>query len=232
MGLSMYRWGKKQYDSGASQMDGDRTMKSAMKRILVICFFIFTISAVCFGQSSNNESITISTYYPSPTGVYHTLRFQPNSAFAPGNPCSTEGEASYNKTNNDLYVCKGSTLKWTKFDSATKKILSNHSVSPNLCDGTAFEAGICNGEWYMSIAFPAGYFNNPPKVMVFPEVVSDPALTPCARGLTDTVYFGAHFITKNGFELWASGSPMVGDNTCSDEGRYSRVRAGWIAIGD
>lgn len=64
------------------------------------------------GVSAQDETITITTYYPSPYGVYKNLRIYPNNEYTPDTPCSTEGEMFYSSLSHKLYICSGSLLKW------------------------------------------------------------------------------------------------------------------------
>jgi hypothetical protein len=75
-----------------------------MIKTIVSASLIFFASVICvFAQE---EKLTIATYYPSPTGVYQTLRIAPG-----GNPgdCSTdgtnEGKMYYDETSHVLNIC-------------------------------------------------------------------------------------------------------------------------------
>lgn len=75
-----------------------------MKKIFLSLAFIVIFSAICFAQG--NETITITTYYPAPYGVYQELRLFPSGP--PVGICD-EGELYYDdaSTGNPegLYVC-------------------------------------------------------------------------------------------------------------------------------
>ena len=73
-----------------------------------LCFFlIFALVSLVFC-----EEMTITTYYPSPHGVYKTLRLFPNTDHASGDACSSPGEMFYHSTANQVLVCDGSTNTW------------------------------------------------------------------------------------------------------------------------
>jgi len=72
------------------------------KKVLCLAAFAFFITSV-FAE----DSITITTYYPSPYGVYKTLRLYPNDSNTPGNACSNRGEMYYDDSDNQVYVCNG-----------------------------------------------------------------------------------------------------------------------------
>ncbi len=74
--------------------------------LILILIFLFFASAV-FAQGE--ESISITTYYPSPHGVYSTLRLYPKNVDPFSLPCSASnaGEIYYYSGNNQLYLCNG-----------------------------------------------------------------------------------------------------------------------------
>lgn len=83
--------------------------------LVLIC--LLSLSCLSFA-ATNEESLTITTYYPSPYGVYKTLRLFPNQIPAAIN-CSNIGELSYYQNPNDLsknglYVC-GEDQQWQQF---------------------------------------------------------------------------------------------------------------------
>ncbi len=51
-----------------------------MKSTVLFCIFALSAFSICFAQSSSNETLTISSYYPSPQGVYRTLKLTPTDA--------------------------------------------------------------------------------------------------------------------------------------------------------
>ncbi|MDD5194807.1 MAG: hypothetical protein PHQ96_03915 [Candidatus Omnitrophica bacterium] len=65
------------------------------------------LSVCCFAQSQENVEIT--TYYPSPVGVYQTMRLYPNDAAVLGSACTDEGEMFYHTTDKQIYLCNGAT---------------------------------------------------------------------------------------------------------------------------
>jgi hypothetical protein len=211
-----------------------------MKRILLLGIFVLAPTGVCLAQANYTESMTISTYYPSPYGVYRTLTFFPNDSFDPATSPCREGEMSYHKnaTTQALYICKGSPPGWKTFGyvSSNNKVKSGHRVSTNRCSGTAHSAGqTCDSEWYRDITFGAPAFNSTstPDVFVVPERVSDPVNSACTGGRTDfmSVFPDESTIDSSGFRVWASGSPNWQMHACADEGDRSRAEFGWLAIG-
>ena len=78
------------------------TLSLSLSLSLIFPLLAFTPSALA------EESITITTYYPSPYGVYKNLRLYPNDDSTPGAVCPNPGEMYYSNTNQALYICSGS----------------------------------------------------------------------------------------------------------------------------
>ena len=92
-------------------------MKRRLVIFLILSVFILIFSKPAFAQFGN-ETITITTYYPSPHGVYGILRLYPRSA-QPEEDNSFEGDLYYDDGTTDpvnrpegVYVYNGS--NWTK----------------------------------------------------------------------------------------------------------------------
>lgn len=78
-------------------------MTKLLKVILVMGFFILSFYVLGFPQAG--ENITVTTYYPSPFGVYRVLRLQPG--IRPAGAC-TEGDMYYDNGvafPRGLYIC-------------------------------------------------------------------------------------------------------------------------------
>jgi len=67
---------------------------------IIVCF-----TGICF--SVEEEKFTITTYYPSPTGVYQTLRIVPSATPSDcNNPLTAPlGKMYYNQNDKSLYIC-------------------------------------------------------------------------------------------------------------------------------
>lgn len=76
-------------------------MKRRTVSFLLAAVFVFLAVSIACAQ----ESITITTYYPSPYGVYKQLRLSPTDDFTPYAVCTNEGEMYYDASANALYVC-------------------------------------------------------------------------------------------------------------------------------
>lgn len=76
-------------------------------KLAVIAILILTPLLV-FAQ----EDITITTYYPSPNGVFRHLRLYPNDDVQAGDACARAGELSFRATGanaNKMLYCDGAT---------------------------------------------------------------------------------------------------------------------------
>ncbi len=83
-----------------------------MKRIILFFILAFSVTVVCFGQSNTTESLTITTYYPSPYGVYRYLKLSPTDT-APSLPALSPGVMYYdNRTGYDLIRYYNKTGAW------------------------------------------------------------------------------------------------------------------------
>jgi len=85
---------------------------SQMRTLVSFLLIILCAGTACFAQSNRNETILITTYYPSPSGVYQSLRFQPSPQPPTGDKIESAGTMFVNIADNRLYVFNGATKKW------------------------------------------------------------------------------------------------------------------------
>jgi hypothetical protein len=78
-----------------------------MKILSAAIIFLFSISPA-FAQFGN-ETLTITTYYPSPHGVYGVLTMYPRDT-VPDNP--QQGDMYFNSVNNTLLIYVNKTVEW------------------------------------------------------------------------------------------------------------------------
>lgn len=108
------------------------------KIVLVILFLLSLFMAQGY-SAPKEETITITTYYPSPKGVYKSLRLFPSSGSRVNDPClpAQEGEMFYNKDDHTPFIC--SDRKW--------KALPGTGGAPagiwQKCSGEGEENSIC-----------------------------------------------------------------------------------------
>ncbi|MCK5493530.1 MAG: hypothetical protein KAJ14_10510 [Candidatus Omnitrophica bacterium] len=92
-----------------------KKIKGSIVEIVFICF-IFCFNFITFDSfSQGTESLTITTFYPSPYGVFNTLRLFPTDSIDPVMDACAEGELYYDQSDQQIYVC-GGTGSW---DSST-----------------------------------------------------------------------------------------------------------------
>ncbi len=80
-----------------------------MHRLKLVFFplFISIIALVFYSFALAEESLSITTFYPSPYGVYNEMRLFPHDAPVTSCSAATEGTMFYNGTSHDLQVCTG-----------------------------------------------------------------------------------------------------------------------------
>lgn len=117
-----------------------------MPRLLKCIWLIPVILAFFSSIVIAAEEITITTYYPSPYGVYKTLRLYPNDDAAAGGACTNPGEMSYDASANQVLVCNGSTNTWQGLGGASTPgesimyLRSINTVAPATCPSGWLEA--------------------------------------------------------------------------------------------
>jgi hypothetical protein len=207
-----------------------------MRKVIVFSVLILSIAGVCSAQSDQSESLTISTYYPSPYGVYKTLRLYPSDPPLAGSPAIQPGTMYFNRLEQKLYIYNGSLSDWEKIGSNSSGgsaliVDSGHKVWPDWCKGVLTTrtiggghgtASLCSHYWNKNITF-SKTFSKPPRVFVTAEVLSGSLddnmndLYTCAEHSTDVLvaYADAAFITNKTFVLSLGSSAGAGSNCCS-----------------
>ena len=103
-------------------------------------FFIllFLLSLLIVSSAFSQETITVTTYYPSPSGVYENLRFFPTTA-VPACDANNEGITYYDNTTNLLMVCRqtGIAPNTYGFQSASSLWTRIGTTGPNGIDPRA-----------------------------------------------------------------------------------------------
>jgi hypothetical protein len=56
-----------------------KSRKVTMKKMILWISLFLSLTAICFAQSNQTETLTITTYYPSPYGVYRNLKLNPSN---------------------------------------------------------------------------------------------------------------------------------------------------------
>ncbi len=77
-----------------------------------VIFILLFFCALAYVYA-DDDTLTISTYYPSPYGVFKNMRFYPNDANTPGASCTREGETYFDDSVSTLYICSGTPGSYT-----------------------------------------------------------------------------------------------------------------------
>ena len=83
-----------------------------IKKLCLLVVFL-SLTTLAFAQGTGqSEQITITTYYPSPYGVYKNLRLFPYAGISAGTSCSStnkQGDLAYSLNTNQPLYCNGTT---------------------------------------------------------------------------------------------------------------------------
>jgi hypothetical protein len=212
-----------------------------MRGIIVFCVFALTITSVCCAQNNQTESITFTTYFSSPGGVYKNFQLSPSGKPDMSGPESA-GLMYYNETEQAPYIYNGT--EWIKIgpgSSSGFRVVSVFGISPDQCSGTksagTYPDQLCDGLWYTDITFQKP-FQKKPDVLVVLQEVPDMVNSPCAENITDQYIGFPTDINETGFRMWAGGSPNQSysppDSSCGWNYRewHTRAVAGYYAAGE
>jgi hypothetical protein len=218
-------------------------MEKALKQLIPInsILFLLSVSVACFALDDRTESLSISTYYPAPYGVYRNPRLVPLDQEP---DCSSDqencrGTMYFNNSDKQLYIFNGSAWSPLGFGGSAGpsglKIESDHLVSPDWCDDTMYsfwgKDQVCEWDgWYKNITFTTN-FNSIPQVIVVQERNPDPNNITCADNMTSGFHIWAENIKKTGFRINAAsgidywsrcdegggGPPLCSGNWCSSK---------------
>lgn len=76
---------------------------------LTLVLLIVAFPSACLCQTVHNETFSVSTYFPSPHGVYKNIRLYPTTEPPVGHPARVPGSMFFNDTDQKLYVFNGNT---------------------------------------------------------------------------------------------------------------------------
>ncbi|MCX5707777.1 MAG: tail fiber domain-containing protein [Candidatus Omnitrophica bacterium] len=71
-----------------------------MKKIVWFCIFVLSLASMGLAQTNSTETLIITTYFPSPYGVYRNLKLNPTDS-APNVP--SRGVMFYNNTSDSIF---------------------------------------------------------------------------------------------------------------------------------
>ncbi len=193
-------------------------MPRLFKSIFLIFFLLFFFSICIFA-----EDITITTYYPSPYGVYNTLRLYPNNNAAAGDACTNAGEMFYNQTSNQILFCNGSTNKWQSM-AAGGGVTTQNVVTASRAFTTVYQnttgkpmfitvsvylpsivSSICGAD---SSTVQAKSAAGSPPATVVGTVGTDPSGSGADSGNDDTASLSFFVLPNNYYQLSATGGTM------------------------
>jgi len=203
------------------------------KTLILVIGILIVFASFAFAQE---EKLTISTYYPSPYGVYNEMRFYPHSPATLTCTLEQEGLTYFDSNEHILKVCAcpgGDSTKcsWSAVPGrggGGVKVVEGHGIVPTKCPGHAGTPLFC-GVFYEDITFSEP-FSSPPKVLV--SIEDTGPVGGCAQHTTDRVIAYPTNVTTTGFRLMAASSPdspfcgATGATSCT------RAKVGYIAIGE
>jgi hypothetical protein len=74
-----------------------------MRKIILTFCVLISLASIAFAQSNTTESLTVTTYFPAPFGVYRNLKLNPSNS-APANTPSNAGLIYFDNTTNPKMI--------------------------------------------------------------------------------------------------------------------------------
>lgn len=87
-------------------------MSNFVRRTILVCGLIILLYNTCLAQSNYTDSLTITTYYPAPYGVYKNMQLSPSKE--PAGAAVNRGTMYFNDTENRMYYYNGS--EWIPYN--------------------------------------------------------------------------------------------------------------------
>jgi hypothetical protein len=142
-----------------------------IKFLAAVLFSLFFVTA-CFAQ----ESLTISTYYPSPYGSYNELQLYPHVLASTICPSTARGTIIYDSSDDALKVCNGSS--WVSVGGTTAAPTGDVNAPGNTWGSCAWKTvpsgsrnWTCdNGEFVAGIGYEGTVWTSVTDDEVYPEV--------------------------------------------------------------
>jgi len=125
-----------------------------MKKIIPVFVFVMSFSFLtyCFAQYGN-ETITITTYYPSPHGVYGVLTMYPRDT-VPDNP--QQGDMYFNSGNNTLLIYANQTAEWQPVGGKPVPEYKDGDVFYNQTDKISYVYNSTSNTWIKTPSYKDG----------------------------------------------------------------------------
>jgi hypothetical protein len=126
------------------------------KANLFFILFLF-LSAPCFAQSNTTETLTITTYYPAPYGVYRNLKLNPTDETPSGSALSP-GVMYFNRSTDSLQIYTNNS-GWCNITGGNNGEFDRLKLNP--IDDAPNGANLSRGVMYYnnSLNIPAIYTN-------------------------------------------------------------------------
>ncbi|MDD5347416.1 MAG: hypothetical protein PHT59_02235 [Candidatus Omnitrophica bacterium] len=105
-----------------------------MRLMSLVFVFTMLLCAACLAQSNATDSVTITTYYPAPYGVYKNMRLHPSQE--PQGAAAQRGTLYFNATTNQTYYFNGSA--WVPFNFFANIQFNTAAVRPSDTEGTVY----------------------------------------------------------------------------------------------
>ena len=121
-----------------------------MGKIISFVFFILSLTATCFAQSNYTESLTITTYYPSPYGVYRNLKLNPTNE-VPTEPALSAGVMYYDN-GKDMIRYYNKTGAWVNMTGGGGGDQNVYIGTNPTCPNGKIIMRAFNGVWYTADA--------------------------------------------------------------------------------
>lgn len=184
---------------------------------IVVMFAAVCMNGTCYAQQ-RTDSITISTYYPSPYGVYKIMRLYPDASPNTGDNCvGSAGEMAYDETNNVPIFCNG--LIWEAFGGSRLVVKSGTILpktpgyDPCLPPNDISSWGFNPEKAYFNPAFSSGVVPTVTLTVVEPDNCGS---TSCRITSVTNTYFE--------FDCWVSTSAPGGAS------RHGAQAINWVAM--
>ena len=105
--------------------------------------WLFLILMLPVFVSAQEETITVTTYHPSPLGIFHSFNLYPNDTVGT-QPCNdnTEGTLYYDRSDSNLYLCRCDTSGTCNWQNLTSTEVCYDCSHPNIGQYIDLERGI------------------------------------------------------------------------------------------
>jgi hypothetical protein len=208
-----------------------------MNGLVFMAFCLGFFQVLSFAQTNQTDSLTISTFYPAPVGVYNNIKLVPGAQPANGTAANLTGTVYFNNTSRTVFY-RDNTTNWVPVGQGKTglKIESGHNVTPNVCEDSdlqdpPYDTQVCWDGWFKTINFTRN-FTSAPKVFVTQERNPSATKCPCCQNMTTAVILSVTKVTNKNFTVQAAGTIGWESTECGGyDGQHAPIDIGWIAMG-